>query len=111
MPPGYALAWLSAFAFTQLVEVPIYRRAFACSFLAAFGASAVTHPIVWFAIFPFLDASYVVKTCVAELFAWSVEAAYFAWALRRSRALLVSLLANSASVALGLLSRYFFGAP
>ena len=51
--------WLSAFALTQVIEVPIYTRALArreksaslvrrCAL--AFGASALTHPIVWFAL-------------------------------------------------------------
>jgi hypothetical protein len=37
-------AWLQAFVFTQIVEVPIYMRSMRCSVWAAFGASAITHP-------------------------------------------------------------------
>ena len=107
----YLGAWLFAFAFTQIVEIPIYRRLFRCSVLRAFGASALTHPVVWFVIFPRWDASYVVKSVGAELFAWSVEAAYFAWTVGFRRALAGAFVANAASVALGLLSRYLFGVP
>src|SRR5262249_7561235 len=80
-------AWLSAFAFTQAVEVPIYifglgidgaedatvaRRA-----AIGFGASALTHPIVWFVIPGLLPwASYWSMVAVAETFAVLVEALY-----------------------------------
>lgn len=111
MSLDYFLAWLSAFAFTQLIEVPIYRRAFGVSALAAFGASALTHPTIWFVIIPQLQASYLEESVLAELFAWLTEAAYFAWLLRRPRALMFCLVANAASLGLGLLSRYLLGAP
>ena len=103
--------WLRAFAFTQLVEVPIYRRAFACSALEAFSASALPHPVVWFGLFgPYWHASYLTKSVTAECFAWLVEAAYFS-ARGRTRTLLWSFVANGASVGLGLLSRALFGVP
>lgn len=107
----YVHAWLFAFAFTQIVEVPIYRRLFRCSLLRAFGASALTHPVVWFVIFPHWDATYVVKSIGAELFAWSVESAYFAWTVGLRRAVAGAFVANAASVGLGLLSRSLFGVP
>jgi hypothetical protein len=47
----------------------------------------------------------------AELFAWLAEAAYFRLAFRRPRAWLWSLIANAASLGLGLLSRRIFGGP
>jgi hypothetical protein len=106
------LRWLSAFAFTQLVEVPIYRRAFGCSLLAAFGASAITHPVVWFVIFhPRVPLGYTGKFVLAELFAWLAEAAYFGLAIRVPRALLWAFVANAASVLLALASRALFGGP
>jgi hypothetical protein len=126
--------WLLAFLFTQAVEVPIYARALAGTrwarhaLLIAFGASAITHPIVWFVI-PHLwsdlylallaphpalhlarTAHYVGMAILAETFAVAVEAIY----LRRfgpRRALVWSLAANGASVTLGLLSRAAFGLP
>lgn len=102
--------WLAAFAFTQIVEVPIYRRALGGRALVAFGASALTHPVVWF-VFPRLPfASYLAMVAAAEVFAWLVEAAYLrAFGLRR--ALAWSLVANAASLGLGLASRALFGAP
>lgn len=109
---AYARAWLSAFLFTQLVEVPIYRRGLDAGWLAAFGASALTHPIVWFGIFhPAVPADYLTKAVIAELFAWLAEAAYFHWWLGRRNALWWALLANAASVALALISRALFGGP
>jgi hypothetical protein len=112
IPASYLRAWLSAFLFTQLVEMPIYRRGLGVSWLAAFGASALTHPIVWFVIFH--DAvrwDYTTKAVAAELFAWLAEAAYFRFCFGRKKALVWALLANAASVALGLISRALFGAP
>ncbi len=104
--------WLRAFAFTQLVEIPIYRHAFGCSVLEAFGASALTHPVVWFVFFgPWWHASYLEKAVCAELFAWLAEAAYFRYLHGRRHALWWSLVANAASLGLGLLSRAWFGAP
>jgi hypothetical protein len=105
-------AWFRAFLFTQIVEVPIYMRTTRCSVWAAFGASSLTHPIVWFAFFhPALPGGYWTKVVAAELFAWLAEAAYFRFAFKRKRAWLWSLCANSASFGLGLFSRYLFGAP
>jgi hypothetical protein len=105
-------AWLAAFLFTQIVEVPIYVRALPCGPLAAFGASAITHPVVWFGFFsPRFAAPYAARAIAAELFAWLVEAAYFGLLLRKRRALLWSFVANASSLGLALVSRALFGAP
>jgi hypothetical protein len=50
---AYLLAWLRAFLFTQLVEMPVYLVLLPVSRARAFAASAVTHPFVWF-VFPLL---------------------------------------------------------
>jgi hypothetical protein len=102
-------AWLIAFAFTQVVEVPIYLRARA-GWRAAFLASAFTHPVVWFG-FPALREwvhSYWGTVVLMECFAIGAEAVWLSTRGVR-RALLWSLLANGASVALGFLSRAVFG--
>jgi hypothetical protein len=105
-------AWFSAFVFTQLIEVPIYSRALSCSLLVAFGASAITHPIVWFVFFsPYWHAAYLTKFVAAETFAWLAEAAYFRFLFGKKRALLWALIANASSLSLGLLSRHLFGVP
>jgi hypothetical protein len=105
-------AWLRAFLFTQLIEVPIYMRGLRCSPLVAFGASALTHPVVWFVFFsPRWPIGYLPKLIAAELFAWLVEGAYFRLAFGKTRAWRWSLVANAASLTLGLLSRRLFGAP
>lgn len=120
----YAFAWLRAFLFTQIVEMPIYRRALPTSWGAAFSASAITHPFVWF-FFPWIayrfDVSWYATATASELFAWWVEALWF-WSLGKKmlfgqnaisgkRATLVSLAANAASLGLGLVSRALFGLP
>ena len=120
----YTQAWLGAFVFTQGVEVPIWAFAlrrhrrlqsraepwplWACV-MVGFGASAITHPFVWFA-FPRYIADYLTMVLVAEAFAVGVEALYtgmlgLRWALGWS------LLANAASALLGLASRQVFGWP
>lgn len=108
----YFFAWLRSFVFTELVEVPIYTRAFKCSIWAAAGASALTHPIIWFVFFSSVwQADYVTKVVVSELFAFLAEAAYFRYAFGKKRALLWSAVANIASFSLGMISRRFFGLP
>jgi hypothetical protein len=106
-------AWLVAFVFTELVEIPIYKTGLSVSVLAAFGASAITHPIVWFVFFDprWGTGHYAARLVAAELFAWLVEAAYFRFAFGKRRALLWSFVANASSLGLGLISRALFGAP
>jgi hypothetical protein len=107
-------AWLAAFAFTQAVEVPLYtwalrRRRVAA--LWAFGASALTHPVVWF-VMPQLSwpGGYWGYVAAAETFAVGVEALYLR-SLGVRWPLLWALLANGASASLGLASRAWFGWP
>jgi hypothetical protein len=108
---AYFYAWAIAFLFTQMVEVPIYSVGLRVGLLPAFGASAITHPILWFVIFPHLHLSYIWLIVIGESFAFLVEAAYFAIVFRRRRALLWSALANAASFSTGMLSRWLFGMP
>jgi hypothetical protein len=122
------LAWLIAFAFTQAVEMPIYVRGARATWAEAFGASALTHPMVWFVIPGWVDAAYLawlaphpslqlaasgrwwLMLVVAETFAVLAEAGYLAY-LRRPRPLVWSLVANASSATLGLLCRRIFGYP
>jgi hypothetical protein len=108
---SYQQAWLQAFIFTQMVEVPIYAFGLQVRIPTAVGASAITHPIVWFVIFRYLPLSHAWLMVVAELFAVVVEAGYFRLLFHRRRAWLWSLLANGASFGAGLLSRWLFGTP
>lgn len=108
------VAWARAFAFTQLVEGPIYRIFVPTRWGPALAASAITHPFVWFA-FPWigdrLDLSWTVTAIVSEVFAVAIEAVFFrfVFGVRWRRAALVSLAANVTSVTLGLLARAMFG--
>jgi hypothetical protein len=106
--------WLSAYGFTQLVELPIYERALrrrprAERLWLALAPSALTHPFVWFA-FPQLPVPYLTMVVLAEAFAFGVE-----WALLRAlgvpRAWLWSLAANALSLGLALISRSIFDWP
>ena len=104
-------SWLLAFALTQLVEVPIHARALAepgsgpRRWWLAFAASAITHPFVYVGFTWLLTPGTLAYALLAESFAVIVEA----WWLRRcaperlawADALLWSLVANAASVAVG----------
>jgi ABC-type thiamin/hydroxymethylpyrimidine transport system permease subunit len=66
--------------------------------------------VIWL-LFPYSRLPYVGAATLAEIFAWLVEAAYFAWQFGVRRALLASLIANGASFVLGMISRKLFGLP
>ena len=103
--------WLRAFLLTLAVEVPLatwlLRRAEIESWRAAvivFIANLATHPLVWFAwsqVFLIGTPEYVIA---AETWAVAIEAVVYAvtiGGLGARRALLISLIANGASFALG----------
>lgn len=102
--------WLARFLFTQLVEVPIYTGALRGRALVAFGASALTHPVVFF-VFPLVwPGGGWPMLIAAESFAVLFEAAYLhRFGLRR--ALAWSLVANGASFTLTFVSARNFGWP
>ncbi len=110
IPPVIAL-WLKAFLFTQLVEVPVYRRTLGVSTFQAFGASMITHPIVWFVLtLPAWGVPWLTRVVVAELFAWLMEATYFKWIVgSKGNVFAYTLLANALSCGLGLFCHYAFG--
>ncbi len=112
------LRWAAAFAVTQLVEVPIYLRAQRASgaspllrLAVALGASASTHPIVWFVV-PRMwrGHSYLAMVLFAETFAVLAEALWLS-RFQVPRALAWSFAANAASVAVGLGLRWLTGWP
>jgi hypothetical protein len=105
------MEWLGAFALTQAVEVPLYVRAGA-SWRIAFLSSSLTHPVLWFGFSAIseLGLGYWGTVALAEALVAAYEGAWLAtWGVRR--ALLWSVLANGASVAVGLGSRAVFGWP
>lgn len=113
----WILQWSIAFCFTQLVEMGVYVRAHAplsdgtqrpiAERLAiAFGASGITHPLVWFVI-PDVAmnglgiAEWWHVVAIAEVFAVLTEAIYLrAFGVRW--AILWSLAANGTSFVGGL---------
>lgn len=107
------VAWLSAFAVTQAVEVPVYVRALkghSRRWWWAFGASAVTHPVVFFGFGRLWPGGYWSGVAAAEAFAVAVEAAWLS-ALGVERSVAWALLANGLSVAVGLGLRAAIGWP
>lgn len=106
--------WLVAFVFTQVVEAPIYAKLGRLGWRRALLPSALSHPVLWFVIMsPRLELGYTSALVGGELFAWLSEAALLRWGfgVAPTRALLLSALANAASLGLGLLSRAWLGIP
>jgi hypothetical protein len=108
------LRWLVAFAITQAVETPIYMRAqpdrsWPRRLAVAFGASAITHPLVWL-VPRDLFGDWVSYVLAAEAFAIAIEALWLR-AFGVTRAGWWSLFANAASVAIGLGLRALTGWP
>jgi hypothetical protein len=101
--------WIGWFLFTQIVELPIYSWPLRGRVAVAFGASALTHPVVWF-VFPRFGMDWTPMAVSAETFAVVVEALWLR-AFGVKRALLWSLLGNAASFGLGLASHAFWGVP
>jgi hypothetical protein len=108
------IEWFHAFVLTQLVEIPIYYRASRNlkpqqRLAYAIGASAWTHPIVWF-VFPWESAPYVPTLLAAEAFAIGGESLW-GKAFGVSHPLRWSLIANASSVAVGMITRALFAWP
>ena len=110
--------WLKAFLLTQLLEMPIYiyalrKRPTWQRPLIAFGASAVTHPLVWklTGTLAFVyEVDFWLVVAIVELLAVLMEWGYLRdFGLRH--ALLWSLGANAFSFGLGLLIHEYVGFP
>lgn len=103
------MTWPVAFALSQLLEMPVYWWGTRNSELSAgmrlgvgFGATALTHPFVWF-VFPVLMLhSYVLFFVVAETFAVVAEALYLR-AFGIAHPWRLALAANVFSASVGLL--------
>ncbi len=113
---AYALAWLRAFAFTELVEAPLYRRLLGVEWRVALGASAITHPLLWIVlplVWPHVSIPWGALVLVAAAIVVLVEAAFFHLAaeIAPRRALLASLVTNAASATLGASLRALLGYP
>ena len=130
MDPAEVAGWVRAFAFTQLIEVPLYTLALSWPVLrgrlqrgeprpapplsfrvaVAFLCSLLSHPVVWFGFPRLIDPydHYTAMVIAAEIFA-VVSEAILLWAVRLRWALPVSFVANMASLSLGFLLRYLTG--
>jgi hypothetical protein len=127
-PAQEAIARFSlAFVLTQLLEAPIYVKALCVRRSVALGASAITHPIVWW-VMPSLWRS-LYSLCLSSLslsetgyflgygvmaegFAVLAEALYFrVFGVASQKALLWAIVANATSSLLGLVLRAATGWP
>ena len=106
--PIWLAQWLLAFAFTQLIEVPIYLRV--TTIRVALAASTITHPVVWFLFPMYWPRGYWSMVAAAEVFAWGLEALWLR-SMGVKRPMVWSFVANVASFGLGMLSRKYLGVP
>lgn len=111
--------WLRAYGLTQLIEAPIYffvlrefsRLRTAPRAFVSVLPSALTHPLLWFVLFPWAWQSYGYwpAAAIGESVVWFVEALVIASLVDRGRrsaltvGMAASLLANGASFGTGLL--------
>jgi hypothetical protein len=111
--PHFAVRYGWALALTLVIEVPLVtamvpfgrHRTVAA---AAVAANLVTHPLLWFALLPAVEAagwSGPAALGVAEVLVTATEAAWYrrVLVLPGSRALAVSFAANAMSLGVGLL--------
>lgn len=103
-------SWVFAFTLTQAVEIPIWMRAHKkpLRVVKALGASAITHPLLWWIFMPMWHGSYWSSIVVGEALVIAIEAAY-ARALGVKRPLAWSFVANVASTAVGFAVYYALG--
>ena len=103
------MRWLWAFLFTELVETGVYVQALGARPLRerlaiGLGASAITHPLVWYVI-PDVTGSFGLgwwtTVAIAETFAVVVESIWLA-AFGVRHAFVWSFAANMTSFSLGL---------
>ena len=109
---AWVLDWLRAFGITVAVEAvvaaPLLRAAeprVARRLAALLLVNLATHPLVWF-LFPGLAARYAIRVAVSEAWAFGAEAGGYLviWPrLGIRRAFAISVLANGASVGVGIL--------
>ena len=104
------MTWIMAFTLTQVIEITVGMLFWRDDKVSSpkkvailFGASLITHPMVWF-IFPQIrdegGYSYGEYLLMAESYAYGVEALYY-YAFRVKRPILLSVLANSGSFLTG----------
>jgi hypothetical protein len=109
---AWVLDWLRVFALTLAVEAlvatPLLGRAesrMARRLAAVLLVNLATHPLVWFLI-PGLAARHTIRVVLSEAWAFGAEWAGYlvVWpALGARRAAVISLLANGASFAAGVI--------
>lgn len=104
------MTWIMAFTLTQVIEITVgmlfwkdKEVSSARKICILFGASLITHPMVWF-IFPQIrdegGFSYGEYLWMAESYAYGVEALYY-YAFRIKRPIVLSVITNSCSFLTG----------
>ena len=118
-PLAWIGRWLVAFLLTQSVEMGVYvnapgpERPLRERLAIAFGASAITHPIVWFVITPLygpLGLTWWQAVGIAEAYAVAMEAVWLMFFGHRPIvAAGAAAIANSLSFGIGLFCYEYLG--
>ena len=110
------MTWIVAFTLTQMIEITVglllwrdQKVSLIRKIGILFGASLLTHPLVWF-VFPDMSAewglSYTEYLLMAETYAYGLEAFYY-FSLRVSRPIMLSTVTNSFSFLTGVFVHEF----
>ena len=103
------VTWLKLFILAQLIELPIYYKLIEAhnvkKLLLGFGASAITHPLLWF-MMPWDSAPFLLLLVIGEAAVFIVEG-IFLKSFGIKNPFYISTLANSASMITGVLIDYF----
>ena len=104
--------WITAFTITQVLEISVGNIFWkdtnvsrAKKILILFGASLITHPMVWFVFSDIRNDggfSYYEYLFMAESYAYGIEAWYY-YILKVKRPVLLSIITNTCSFCAGLL--------
>lgn len=112
---AYLFAWFNAFLVTQAVEAPIYRYGYRVSWLLALAPSAITHPLLWIAYYQgfnhLIPLSQGGQLFTIEALVCLLEGLFLLGVVGRKSALIWAVIANGASVLVGITLRALIGWP
>jgi hypothetical protein len=102
------MTWPVAFALTLLLEIPVVLvvlgRGWRKDLPVALLANAISHPTLWFVLWPRLaDADYTTALLIGEAAVFSFEALLYLGITRSPRGLAAGVAANTLSMVVGLL--------
>ena len=109
-----SMTWPAAIALTVLLEIPVVLlvlgRGWRKDLPAALLANALSHPTLWFVLWPMLaDAPYTTALLIGEAAVFSFEALLYLGLTQSLRGLAAAVAANALSLCVGLLIHELIG--